>query len=503
MCGIVGVVTQRDERAAVQIYDALTMIQHRGQDAAGISTCEDNRLFLRKENGLVRDVFSDDHMLELRGHMGIGHCRYPTSGSSQCAEAQPFYVNSPYGITLAHNGTLNNTEQLTSDLFHNDLRHLNTESDSEVLLNVFAHELAEIGTLDLQTQHVFDAVSAVHKRCQGAYAVVGMILGYGVFGFRDPHGIRPLVIGKREGEVQDEYMLSSESVALTAMGFTLLRDVRPGEAIFIDADGRMFCQQCCDPQAYTPCIFEYVYLARPDSMIDGVSVYKSRLRMGDKLADKIKRVMPDHDIDVVIPIPDTSRTSALPIAHHLGVKYREGFIKNRYIGRTFIMPGQQQRKKSIKQKLHPIRLEFEGKNVLLVDDSIVRGNTSQQIVQMAREAGAKKVYIASAAPPIRFPNVYGIDMPASYELIAYGRNEEEVCQELGADKLIYQDLDDLLASVIEGNPEITDCDTSCFDGRYITEGVTPEYLQKIEQMRNDHAKDTTLPLNLKYDVKVL
>lgn len=503
MCGIVGVVTQRDERAAVLVYDALTMIQHRGQDAAGIATCEDNRLFLRKDNGLVRDVFSDAHMLELRGHMGIGHCRYPTSGSSNCNEAQPFYVNSPYGITLAHNGNLNNTNQLVNDLFKNDLRHLNTDSDSEVLLNVFAHELAEIGTLDLQTQHVFDAVKGVHKRCSGAYAVVGMILGYGVFGFRDPHGIRPLVIGKRDGGLQDEYMLSSESVALSAMGFTLLRDVRPGEAIFIDAAGRMFCQQCCEAQEHTPCIFEYVYLARPDSMMDSVSVYKSRLRMGEKLAEKIKRVMPNHDIDVVIPIPDTSRTSALPIAYSLGVKYREGFIKNRYIGRTFIMPGQNQRKKSIKQKLHPIRLEFEGKNVLLIDDSIVRGNTSQQIVQMAREAGAKKVYIASAAPPVRFPNVYGIDMPASFELIAYNRDEEAVCRELGADRLIYQDLEDLKNCIREGNPDIHECDTSCFDGNYITKDVTPEYLKYIEALRNDGAKHSNLPLNLRYDIKVL
>lgn len=503
MCGIIGIVTQRTENAAIQIYDALTMIQHRGQDSAGIATCEDSRLYLRKDNGLVRDVFKDEHMQQLRGHMGIGHCRYPTAGTSDCAEAQPFYVNSPYGITLAHNGNLNNTRELTSQLFNLDLRHLNTESDSEVLLNVFAHELAEIGTLELKTEQIFDAVRKVHERCSGAYAVVGMILGYGVFGFRDPYGIRPLCLGRRQGLTQDEYMLASESVALSAMGFTLMRDVRPGEAVFIDQRGTLVTQQCSGPHPHTPCIFEYVYLARPDSMIDGVSVYKSRLRMGDKLADKIAIQLEGEQIDVVIPIPDTSRTSALPIAHRLGVKYREGFIKNRYIGRTFIMPGQTQRKKSIKQKLHPIRLEFEGKNVLLVDDSIVRGNTSQQIVQMAREAGANKVFFASAAPPIRYPNVYGIDMPASFELIAYNRDEEEICRELGADRLVYQDLHDLLECVREGNEEIDDCDTSCFDGRYVTGGVTESYLRAIEDLRNDQAKDKTLSLNLSFDVKVL
>ncbi|MCC5845546.1 MAG: amidophosphoribosyltransferase [Verrucomicrobia bacterium] len=496
MCGIVGVVNRPEERAALNLYDALLMIQHRGQDAAGIATCDGSRLYLQKENGLVRDVFNDAEMLELKGSMGVAHCRYPTAGGASCTEAQPFYVNSPYGLVLAHNGNLTNTRQLTEELFTNDLRHLNTNSDSEVLLNVFAHELAERGRLRLVQEDVFDAVRAVHKRCHGAYAAIGMILGYGIVAFRDPNGIRPLVIGRRQdpgGFIS--HMVASESVALHANGYTLVRDVAPGECILIDMAGNLYSEQCAENPSLHPCVFEFVYLARPDSIIDGVSVYKARLRMGESLAEKIARVWADVDFDVVIPIPDTSRTSALPISFHLGVKYREGFIKNRYIGRTFIMPGQKERRSSIRKKLSPIPLEFDGKTVLLVDDSIVRGNTSQQIVQMAREAGAKAVYMASAAPPVRFPNVYGIDMPASYELIAHGRDESQIAKEIGADGVIYQDLDALESSVRAGNDAIGKCESSCFDGVYLTGDVTPQYLRDIEGQRNDTAKSQQqLPL---------
>jgi len=498
MCGIVGVVTRPKERAALTLYDGLLMIQHRGQDAAGIATCEGNRLHLQKDNGLVRDVFDTAQMEELVGNMGVAHCRYPTAGSSACSEAQPFYVNSPYGLVLAHNGNLTNTRELTEELFTNDLRHLNTNSDSEVLLNVFAHELAVRRQIQLSEEDVFSAVVNVHRRCHGAYAAVGMILGYGVVAFRDPHGIRPLVLGRRrESDGFTSYMVASESVALTANGYEVMRDVAPGECVIIDLAGNLYSRQCAENPKLVPCLFEYVYLARPDSFIDEVSVYKSRLRMGESLAEKILREWSDLHFDVVIPIPDTSRTSALPIAHALNLKYREGFIKNRYIGRTFIMPGQQERRNSIRKKLSPIPLEFDGKNVLLVDDSIVRGNTSQQIVQMARDAGAKKVYVASAAPPVRFPNVYGIDMPASYELIAHGRNERQIAREIGADGVIYQDLEALKEAVRHGNDAITVCEGSCFDGQYITGNVTPEYLRQIEMERNDSAKSQfQLPLPL-------
>lgn len=496
MCGIVGVVNRPEERAALNLYDALLMIQHRGQDAAGIATCDGSRLYLQKENGLVRDVFNTEQMQELKGSMGVAHCRYPTAGGSSCTEAQPFYVNSPYGLVLAHNGNLTNTRRLTEELFTNDLRHLNTNSDSEVLLNVFAHELAERGRIRLVQDDVFDAVRAVHKRCHGAYAAVGMILGYGIVAFRDPLGIRPLVIGRRQdpgGFIS--HMVASESVALHANGYTLLRDVAPGECIIIDMAGNLHSEQCAENPSLHPCVFEFVYLARPDSIIDGVSVYKARLRMGESLAEKIARTWSHINFDVVIPIPDTSRTSALPISFHLGVKYREGFIKNRYIGRTFIMPGQKERRSSIRKKLSPIPLEFENKTVLLVDDSIVRGNTSQQIVQMAREAGAKAVYMASAAPPVRFPNVYGIDMPASYELIAHGRDDTQIAREIGADGVIYQDLADLEEAVRTGNEAIGKCESSCFDGIYLTGDVTPAYLRDIELQRNDSAKSQQqLPL---------
>jgi amidophosphoribosyltransferase len=465
------------------------VLQHRGQDAAGIITCEGGRLHLRKNNGLVRDVFHTRHMLRLYGNMGIGHVRYPTAGCESSAEAQPFYVNSPYGISLAHNGNLTNSDKLKQELFQDDLRQINTDSDSEILLNVLAHELQQQGKLKMKVDDVFRAVAGVHKRCRGAYAAVAMITGYGVVAFRDPFGIRPLVFGKQESPQGTSYMMASESVALDGLGYELVRDVAPGEAVFITLDGQLHTRQCAENPAVKPCIFEYVYLARPDSIIDDVSVYKARLRMGEKLADKIRRVRPDHDIDVVIPIPDTSRTSALQMANNLGLKYREGFIKNRYIGRTFIMPGQQQRKKSVRQKLNAIDLEFNGKNVLLVDDSIVRGTTSTQIIEMAREAGAKKVYFASAAPPVRFPNVYGIDMPNSNELIAHGRTEEEVCREIGADWLLFQDLEDLKEAVRKGRPDIDGFDDSVFTGNYITGDIDEDYLNLLQSSRSDAAKD--------------
>jgi amidophosphoribosyltransferase len=486
MCGIIGIVGKDDVNQA--IYDGLTVLQHRGQDAAGIITCDDGRVYLRKDNGLVRDVFHTRHMRDLRGTSGIGHVRYPTAGCSSSAEAQPFYVNSPFGIALAHNGNLTNAEELKRDLFMEDRRHINTESDSEVLLNVFAHELHAQGKLRLTETDIFNAVAGVHRRCRGAYAAVVLIIGYGIVAFRDPHGIRPVVFGKRETPKGAEYMVASESVAMDLLGFELVRDVAPGEALYVSLDGELYTRQCAEHPVYTPCIFEYVYLARPDSILDGVSVYKARLRMGEKLADKILRDWSDHDIDVVIPIPDTSRTAALQLANVLGVKYREGFIKNRYIGRTFIMPGQTLRKKSVRQKLNAIDLEFKGKNVLLVDDSIVRGTTSQQIIQMARDAGARKVYFASAAPPVRHPNVYGIDMPSASELVAYGRTDEEVCREIGADKLIYQDLPDLIKAVHQGNRKLQGFEDSVFTGKYITGDVRPEYLVALEQLRNDGAK---------------
>lgn len=486
MCGIVGIVGRSNVNQT--LYDALTVLQHRGQDAAGIVTCDDDKLYLRKDNGMVRDVFRSRHMRRLIGNIGIGHVRYPTAGSSSSAEAQPFYVNSPYGITLAHNGNLTNAAEIGEDLYKTDLRHINTNSDSEVLLNIFAHELQRLGKLVPTEEDIFAAVAAVHQRCKGAYAVVAMITGYGIVGFRDPNGIRPVCFGERETENGVEYMIASESVALQAMGFQLVRDIEPGEAVFINTEGKLFTRQCAANAVHRPCIFEHVYLARPDSIMDGISVYKARLRMGEKLAEKIKRVWPDHDIDVVIPIPDTSRTSALQLAYNLGVKFREGFIKNRYIGRTFIMPGQNERKKSVRQKLNAIGLEFHGKNVLLVDDSIVRGTTCNQIIEMARDAGARNVYFASAAPPVCYPNVYGIDMPAASELIAHGRSVEEIQALIGADWMVYQDLDDLVSAAHEGNPSITEFDCSVFNGEYITGDVDDAYLSRLEQVRNDSAK---------------
>jgi len=488
MCGIIGVVGRNAVNQT--IYDGLTVLQHRGQDAAGIITCDNGRLHLRKSNGLVRDVFHTRHMLKLRGKMGIGHVRYPTAGCSSSAEAQPFYVNSPFGISLAHNGNLTNADELKKELFREDLRHINTESDSEVLLNIFAHELQALGKLRIDENDIFAAVARVHQRVSGGYAVVAMITDYGVVAFRDPNGIRPLAFGCRQTDNGPECVVASESVAIDALGFQLIRDVEPGEAIFIDLNGELHTRQCARNPQINPCIFEHVYFARPDSIMDGVSVYKARLRMGENLAQKVARTWPDHDIDVIIPIPDTSRTSALQMANELGVKYREGFIKNRYIGRTFIMPGQKQRKKSVRQKLNAIDLEFRDKNIMLVDDSIVRGTTSKQIIQMAREAGAAKVYFASAAPPVRHPNVYGIDMPSAQELIAHGRTEEEVAEAIGADKLVFQDLADLIDAVQRGNESIKDFDTSVFNGEYVTAGVTPHYLQQLELLRSDTAKET-------------
>jgi len=487
MCGIAGIVAH--QYVNQELYEALTVLQHRGQDAAGIVTCESDRLHLRKANGLVRDVFRTSDMLELQGNMGIAHVRYPTAGCSSSAEAQPFYVNSPFGITLAHNGNLTNAETLKKELFVQDQRHINTNSDSEILLNVFAHELQRSGKLRLDVQDVFKAVEGVHKRCEGAYAVVVMITGFGVLGFRDPNGIRPVCFGKRETELGDEYMIASESVVFAAQDFKLVRDIEPGEAIFIQKNGDFHSKQCAENPQLNPCIFEYVYLARPDSIIDNVSVYKARLRMGEKLAEKIQRTWADHDIDVVIPIPDTSRTSALQLAHVLDVKYREGFIKNRYIGRTFIMPGQQERKKSVRRKLNAVDLEFKGKNVLLVDDSIVRGTTSGQIIKLAREAGANKVYFASAAPPVRYPNVYGIDMPAVEELVAHDRNIEEIQQAIGADWLIYQDLEDLEQAVRKRNPEMVQFDAACFNKVYVTGTVDEEYLNSMGVSRSDDQKN--------------
>ncbi len=483
MCGIVGIVG--NQNVAGQLYDGLTVLQHRGQDAAGIATADGTRLRVHKDNGLVRDVFNAKAMSVLEGHVGIAHCRYPTAGSEGMDEAQPFYVNSPYGIALAHNGNLINTDALRQEVFAQDRRNINTESDSEVLLNVFAHEL------DLQRaltpEAAIRAVAGVHRRVRGGYAVVSVVLGLGLVAFRDPNGIRPLVLGKREHNEGTEYIVASESAALDILGFQRMRDVQPGEALVITGGGEMFSEVVTAPGQHAPCIFEYVYFARPDSMIDNVSVHKARMRMGMKLGEKILRLRPDHDIDTIIPIPDTSRDAALEISNVLGVKYREGFIKNRYVGRTFIMPGQSERVKSVRRKLNPIHLEFRNRVVLLVDDSIVRGTTSQQIVQMARDAGARKVYLASAAPPVRHPNIYGIDMPAVDELVAHGRTVEEIEKLLGCDWLIYQDLEDLEAAVREGNPQITRFDSSCFDGHYVT-GIEPGYFERIEQMRSDEAK---------------
>lgn len=501
MCGIIGVVATSPVNQL--LYDGLLVLQHRGQDAAGIATSEGGRFFMHKGPGLVRDSFRTRNMRNLVGNWGIGHVRYPTAGSAcNPAEAQPFYVNSPFGLLLAHNGNLTNAEELKREMFLSDLRHINTNSDSEVLLNVLAHELqAAAKGFKLDDEAVFRAVAGVHRRCRGAYAAVVMIAGYGLLAFRDPYGIRPLVVGRNTTPAGSEWVVASESVAMDVLGFKTLRDVAPGEAILIDTDGNFRSRQCAEKTVEAPCMFEFVYLARPDSVIDGVSVYESRVKMGEFLAHKLKRVMPHAGIDVVIPIPDSSRPAAMEMATTLGLPYREGFVKNRYIGRTFIMPGQSVRRKSVRQKLNTISQEFKGKNVLLVDDSIVRGTTSREIVQMAREAGASKVYMASAAPPVRYANVYGIDMPTRSELIAADRDEAEICREIGADGLIYQDLDDLKAAVRALNPSINFFETSCFDGCYVTGDITAEYLSGVENQRGeksggDESEDGQLDLNL-------
>ncbi|MCF6288206.1 MAG: amidophosphoribosyltransferase [Proteobacteria bacterium] len=485
MCGVVGVVGHVD--VASTIYECLTVLQHRGQDAAGIATCDKRSMALVKDNGLVRDVFNAENVKKLHGNIGIGHTRYPTAGGDNRLESQPFYVNSPYGIVLAHNGNLTNTKQLRQELFEQDRRHINTGSDSEILLNVLAHELDKIHEPKLTPKMVFKAISKLNQRCIGGYAVVAMIPGKGIIGFRDPNGIRPLIIGRRLVNNNYEYMLASESVCLDLHGYETIGDVRPGEAVMFTMDHKIHRHQCTEIKNHTPCIFEFVYFSREDSIIDNISVHKARLRMGETLADRILHAIPEHDIDVVIPIPDTSRTSAIPLAHRLGVKFREGFVKNRYIGRTFIMPGQAERVKSVRRKLNAIDVEFRGKTVLLVDDSIVRGTTSKQIIQMAREAGAKKVYFASAAPPVRYPNVYGIDMPVSKELVAYNRSEDEICEILGADKIFYQTLPDLIAACSKDSKYITNFDTSCFSNEYVTE-IDAGYLNSLEILRNDQAK---------------
>ena len=483
MCGILGIVANSEVAAA--LYDGLTVLQHRGQDAAGIATSDGNRIRVHKGNGLVKDVFGEDAMALLRGRVGIAHCRYPTAGSEGSDEAQPFYVNSPYGIALAHNGNLINTDALRREVFEQDRRNVNTESDSEVLLNVFAYELD--AQRHLGPRAAMAAVAGVHRRCKGGYAVVAQVLGLGLVAFRDPNGIRPLVLGKREGGGNPEYAVASESVALDLLGYTRLRDVAPGEALVITLDGQLHSQPFDGAATHRPCAFEYVYFARPDSMMDEINVHKARMRMGVKLGEKILRLMPEHDIDTVIPIPDSSRDAALELANTIGVKYREGFVKNRYVGRTFIMPGQSQRAKSVRRKLNPIPLEFKGRVVLLVDDSIVRGTTSQQIVQMAREAGARKVYLASAAPPVRYPNIYGIDMPAAGELVAHGRSEEEIQQVLGCDWLVYQDLGDLEAAIAGPKKVGMRFDISCFSGEYVT-GIDADYFERLQRARSDQAK---------------
>ncbi|GGW99061.1 MULTISPECIES: amidophosphoribosyltransferase [Undibacterium] len=488
MCGIVGVVSKNPVNQL--IYDALLLLQHRGQDAAGIATSHGSKFAMHKANGLVRDVFRTRNMRSLPGNIGIGQVRYPTAGSTSEEEAQPFYVNAPFGIVLAHNGNLTNASELKVELFKNDYRHLNTDSDSEVLLNILAHQIQEVVSgYSLDPVSLFRAVSMLHRRVRGSYAVVAQIAGHGMLAFRDPFGIRPLCLGSAQTDNGIEYMLASESVALEGTGFKFERDVAPGEAIFIDLDGKLYSEQCAENPSLNPCAFEFVYLARPDSTIDGTSVYQTRLNMGNYLAEKIRSQFSAGDIDVVMPIPDSSRPSAMELAKSLNLDYREGFIKNRYIGRTFMMPGQAIRKKSVRQKLNAIASEFKGKNVLLVDDSIVRGTTSREIVQMARESGARKVIFASAAPPVQFPNVYGIDMPTRSELIAYGRSQEEICREITADALVYQDVADMKRAIADANPALKSIEASCFDGFYITGDVTPDYLDRLEAARNGSRSD--------------
>ena len=486
MCGIVGI--SAETNVAGEIYDSLLMLQHRGQDAAGMVVCDaTGQLNSRKSMGYVRDVFRQNHMEKLTGNYGIGHVRYPTAGGAGKEFSQPMYVNSPYGISLAHNGNLTNSRTLAKELFQAEMRRLNTDSDSEVLLNIFAHELGKFRELNPSPGHIFKAVTETHKRCDGAYAVIALITGFGILAFRDTNAIRPLSLGIRRGKYRNEYIVASEDASFMAQGFIKERDIEPGEAVFIDNNGKLSSQQCAEIVQKRPCIFEYVYFSRPDSKIDEISVYKSRMRMGSKLAERIKRSHPNHDIDVVIPIPESSNTAALQLSVDLEAPYREGFVKNRYIGRTFIMPYQEERKKSVRRKLNILDLEFRGKNILLVDDSIVRGTTSKKIIEMAKEAGSKKVYFASAAPPIKYQNLYGIDMPATSELIASNRTEKEVAEEIGADWLIYQTLEDLIETVQAGNPRIHEFETSIFTGEYITP-LPENYLEELEASRLDEIK---------------
>jgi amidophosphoribosyltransferase len=485
MCGIVGVVSNGPVNQL--IYDALLLLQHRGQDAAGIVTQQENKFFMHKAKGMVKDVFRTRNMRALPGNCGLGQVRYPTAGNAFSEEeAQPFYVNAPFGIVLVHNGNLTNAQALKHELFTVDHRHINTESDSEVLLNVLAHEIERTTRgMPLQAAHLFEAVRNVHRRIKGSYAVIALIAGHGVLAFRDPFGIRPLCIGRGPGQI----VLASESVALEGTMHQVERDVAPGEAVFIDLQGKMLAQQCADAPVLNPCIFEFVYLARPDSVMDGISVYQARLNLGQTLAKRVVSTVPPSEIDVVIPIPESSRPSAAQLAQLLGLPYREGFVKNRYVGRTFIMPGQAVRKKSVRQKLNAIASEFKGRNVLLVDDSIVRGTTSQEIVQMARDAGARKVYLASAAPPVRFPNVYGIDMPTSSELVAYNRSVEEVRAIIGCDALIYQDVDAMKTAIGSLNTAIKDFDASCFDGVYVTGDVGLADIARLSAARVSGQED--------------
>ena len=501
MCGILGIVAKTPIKQL--LYDGLQVLQHRGQDASGIVTANGYTLHMHKGSGMVRDVFRTRNMRSLAGNAGIAHVRYPTAGSaSNIAEAQPFYVNSPFGMALAHNGNLTNHTQLKEEMYRTDLRHINTQSDSESLLNVLAHEIQnQVKGFKLDPQDIFDAIRAVHKRVRGAYAVVALIAGYGLVAFRDPYGIRPLVIGIHETATGPEYLLASESVALDTLGFKILRDVSPGEGIFISFDGKFHSQICHEDTRLVPCVFEFVYFARPDTVIDGISVYNARLKMGEYLADKVMKELTALDIDVVIPIPDTSRASALQCANKLGLPYREGFVKNRYIGRTFIMPGQATRKKSVRQKLNPIAVEFQGRNVLLVDDSIVRGTTSKEIVQMARDVGARKVYFASAAPPVKFPHVYGIDMPTRAELIATNRNNAQIATEIGADAVVYLSLDKLLEAMREASQhKVMDFEASCFSGNYITGDIDEEYLAQVEARPNEAVEGNSRILDLNIGV---
>ena len=499
MCGIIGIVGHPNSHSASMIYDGMLVLQHRGQDAAGIVTSDSENITHRRANGLVRDVFTEKHMQKLTGSMGIGHVRYPTAGSNSADEAQPFYTNTPFGVSIAHNGNLNNNDDIINGLLEYDHRRVNTSSDSEALLNLFAAEIQRSlngrpGGMDsLLEDDIFRAIERLHLRVEGSYSVTALITGWGLIGFRDPNGIRPLFMGKNELEDFTEVLIASESVACTALGFTPDRDIEPGEAVIVRIDGKISSKICHPEIVHRPCIFEHVYFARPDSVIDGISVHNARLRMGELLAKRISEEYPNHEIQAVIPVPDSGRIAALDLAKHLGVPYREGFVKNRYIGRTFLMPGQSVRKDSVRKKLNTIEGEFNNKIILIVDDSIVRGNTSRRIVQMARDAGAKKVYFASCSPPIIHPNVYGIDMPAKDEYVAYNRNNDEICKAIGADLLFYQRLDDLVEACLSvGNNNLASFDCSCFNGVYVTGGITEEYLQKIERTRNDKAKTSVL-----------